>query len=72
MENKSYLDEGRLEKLEQSVKQMEQIANEAEVKYEEVGAVEFSFLQLIWYNNTLGGFNIYTVTFCVVNNCGVI
>lgn len=37
LENRSYLDEGRLEKLEQSLKQMELITNEAETKYEEVG-----------------------------------
>ena len=36
LENKSYLDEGRMEKLEQMLKQTEQIANEAEAKYEEV------------------------------------
>ena len=36
MENKSYLDEGKMEKLEQMLKQTEQIANEAEAKYEEV------------------------------------
>ena len=36
LENKSYLDEGRMEKLEQMLKQTEQIANEAESKYEEV------------------------------------
>ena len=39
MESRSFLDEGRLEKLESGVKQMELISNEAEVKYEEVGDV---------------------------------
>jgi hypothetical protein len=37
LENRSYLDEGRMEKLETGLKQMELIANEAESKYEEVG-----------------------------------
>ena len=37
LENKSLLDDGRIDQLEGGMKQMELVANEAERKYEEVG-----------------------------------
>lgn len=37
LENKNYLDDGRIDQLEAEIKHMELVANDTERKYEEVG-----------------------------------
>ena len=56
LENKSYLDEGRMEKLEQMLKQTEQIANEAESKYEEVKYLLIDKLHVIVVEQVIQAF----------------
>lgn len=66
LENKSLLDDGRIDQLEGGMKQMELVANEAERKYEEVCNHGIYMAMLWWPLDVVLGSKLGYLKVCLV------